>query len=95
MSRHMAERTTVRLPQDLLSRAKRKAAAEGRTLTSLIEDGLRLIVAGDKRDSKKERIIPRISSARGGLMPGIDLTDSAALQELDDLDTIDRLKSGR
>src|SRR6202022_2445698 len=33
MSRHMAERTTVRLPEDLLNRAKRKAAAEGRTLT--------------------------------------------------------------
>lgn len=95
MSRHMAERTTIRLPEDLLHRAKRKAAAEGRTLTSLIEDGLRLVVAGDKRSGKKARMMPRISSARGGLMPGIDLTDSADLQELDDLDTIDRLKIGR
>ena len=42
------ERTTVRLPQDLLKRAKRKAAAEGRTLTSLIEDGLRMVVS-DRR----------------------------------------------
>jgi predicted DNA binding CopG/RHH family protein len=41
----MAERTTVRLPEDLVARAKRKAAAEGRTLTSLIEDGLRLVTA--------------------------------------------------
>jgi len=31
-------RTTVRLPDDLLLRAKRKAAEEGRTLTSLIEE---------------------------------------------------------
>jgi hypothetical protein len=38
----MAERTTVRLPEDLIRRAKIEAAAEGRTLTSLIEDGLRL-----------------------------------------------------
>jgi hypothetical protein len=91
----MSERTTVRLPADLLSRAKRKAAAEGRTLTSLIEDGLRLVVAPEKRNAKKERVIPRISTARGGLMPGVDLTDSAALQEMDDFDTIDRLKSGR
>ena len=35
----MIERTTVRLPKDLLDHARRKAAAEGRTLTSLIEDG--------------------------------------------------------
>ncbi len=37
----MAERMTVRLPAELLRRAKRKAAAEGRSLTALIEDGLR------------------------------------------------------
>jgi hypothetical protein len=91
----MTERTTVRLPADLLNRAKRKAAAEGRTLTSLIEDGLRLVVSAEKRSPKKDRVLPRISSARGGLMPGIDLTDSAALQEMDDLEILDRLKNGR
>ena len=41
----MIERTTVRLPRDLLARAKRKAIAEKRTLTSLIEEGLRLVVS--------------------------------------------------
>lgn len=91
----MVERTTVRLPEDLLNRAKRKAAAEGRTLTSLIEDGLRLVVAGHKKGVNVERVMPRVSTAGGGLMPGIDLNDSAALQEMDDLDTIDRLKRGR
>jgi toxin-antitoxin system PIN domain toxin len=45
MTRQTTERTTVRLPPELLRRAKRKAAAEGRTLTSLIEDGLWLVVA--------------------------------------------------
>jgi predicted DNA binding CopG/RHH family protein len=30
-------RTTVRLPDELIERAKRKAAAEGRSLTALIE----------------------------------------------------------
>jgi predicted transcriptional regulator len=33
-------RTTVRLRDDLLKRAKRRAAAEGRTLTSIIEEGV-------------------------------------------------------
>jgi hypothetical protein len=87
----MPERTTVRLPQDLLVRAKRKAAAEGRTLTSLIEDGLRLIVSGRKTALAK-RVLPRVSSARGGPLPGIDLTDGSALQEIEDLEYVERMK---
>lgn len=55
MSRHMIERTTVRLPSDLLNRAKRKAAAERRTLTSLIEEGLQLVVAEKRKPAKRER----------------------------------------
>ena len=84
MSRHMIERTTVRLPEELLDRARRKAAAEGRTLTSLIEEGLQLVIAENRQAKKAKRVMPRISEATGGLMPGIDLTDSAALQELED-----------
>jgi hypothetical protein len=88
----MTERTTVRLPQDLLNRAKRKAAAEGRTLTSLIEDGLRLMVTENKKAAKQKRVLPRISKATGGPMPGIDLTDGSALQEMDDLEYVERMK---
>jgi hypothetical protein len=89
----MAERTTVRLPEDLVRRAKRKAAAEGRTLTALIEDGLRRIL--DERGStgkKPSRALPRVSEASGGLMPGIDLSDTAAVQEMEDLEYAQRLK---
>jgi hypothetical protein len=88
----MAERTTVRLPEDLLDRARKKAAAEGRTLTSMIEDGLRLVVAESRRTAKEKRVLPPISKATGGLMPGIDLSDSAALQEMDDLEYVERMK---
>jgi hypothetical protein len=90
MSNRMTERTTVRLPDDLLKRAKRKAAAEGRTLTALIEDGLRLVLTDRGNTARKRRIVPPVSSAGGGLMPGIDLNDTAALQELDDLDAMTR-----
>ena len=90
----MNERTTVRLPTELLRRAKRKAAAEGRTLTSLIEDGLRLVVADVRKAEKKERVMPRVSKAKGGTWPGIDISDSAALQEMEDIEYIERLKSG-
>lgn len=88
----MTERTTVRLPAELLARAKRKAASEGRTLTSLIEDGLRMVVSN--KGVKAKRILPRISTATGGLKPGIDISNSAALQEMDDLEYIERLKNG-
>jgi hypothetical protein len=88
----MIERTTVRLPADLLSRAKRKAAAERRTLTSLIEDGLRLVVADGRKATKGRRVLPPISKATGGPMPGIDLTDLSALQETDDLDQVARMQ---
>jgi hypothetical protein len=90
----MIERTTVRLPRDLLTRAKRKAAAERRTLTSLIEEGLRLVVSENRREAKSKRVLPRFSSASGPPLPGIDISNSAALQEMDDIEYIERLKQG-
>jgi hypothetical protein len=81
----MAERTTVRLPDDLIRRAKRKAAAEGRSLTALIEDGLRKILNEPAAAVRADRVLPPVSTASGGLMPGIDLDDTGALQDLDDL----------
>jgi hypothetical protein len=92
MSRHMAERTTVRLPEDLLRRAKRKAAAEGRTLTSLITDGLRLVVAENRSVTKPKRVMPRVSKAAGGLVPGLDLGNLPALQEMEDVEYVRRIK---
>ena len=95
MSRHMAERSTIRLPEDLLGRAKRKAAAEGRTLTSLIEEGLRLVTAANRQSAQHKRRLPRVSTATGGPMPGVDLTDVSALQETDDLDDVARMNRTR
>lgn len=91
MSRHMPERTTVRLPEDLLKRAKRKAAAEGRTLTALIEDGLRRVLAESRKTGPAKRTLPPVSTAKGGPMPGVDFSRFSALQELDDLDAVDRM----
>jgi len=88
----MIERTTVRLPAELLKRAKRKAAEEGLTLTALIEDGLRLVISDNRKDLPKKRIMPRVSKATGGPRPGIDISDSAALQERDDLEYVERMK---
>jgi hypothetical protein len=88
----MIERTTVRLPRELLARAKRKAVVEHRTLTSLIEEGLRLVVSDQQKKSRSRRVLPRYSDAVGGPLPGIDISDSAALQEMEDLEYVERMK---
>jgi predicted component of type VI protein secretion system len=87
----MAERTTVRLPEDLVRRAKRKAAAEGRSLTALIEDGLRRVLNERAQADRARRDLPPVSRATGGLMPGIDLSEGATLQEIEDLRHAERL----
>ena len=73
-------RTTVRINDDLLQRAKKRAADEGRTLTSLIEDAMRLIVAKPKA-TRRERVELPVSKASGGVLPGIDLNRSGDLEE--------------
>jgi hypothetical protein len=88
----MPERTTVRLPEDLLIRAKRKAATEGRTLTSLIEDGLRMVVADKPKPTKRRRVVLPVSAATGGPMPGFENINFSELQELDDLEYLERMK---
>ena len=92
MSNSMTERTTVRLPEELLRHAKRQAAAQGRTLTSLIEEGLRQILAKKLGTHTAKRKLPRVSTARGELMPGIDLDDFSSIQQADDLAYVERMK---
>jgi hypothetical protein len=86
-------RTTIRLPEELLKQAKRRASEEGRTLTDLIEDGLRAVLARKASVSKRERVLPRVSKATGGLRPGIDLTKSSEYQEVEDLEYVARMKT--
>ena len=73
-------------------RAKRKALAEDRTLTSLIEEGLRLVVSEQRKPARKDRGPIPLSTATGGPLPGIDISDSAALQEFEDLEYVERMK---
>ncbi len=80
MSRHM--RTTVRLDDALLERARREAERRGETLTALIERGLRLVLAGcHSRPARRPVAIP-VCRQGGGTLPGVDLDDSAALLDI-------------
>ena len=86
------ERTTVRLPTHLLDRVRRKAAAEGRSVTALIEDGLRAVLSEHREPGAGRRVLPRISRAAGGLTRGFDLTKPSAFDEADDLQRIGRMQ---
>jgi hypothetical protein len=81
MSRHM--RTTVRLDDALLEQAKREASRRRATLTALIEQGLRLVLAQSRSArERRRRVVLPVSRATGGVLPGIDLNDSAALLDV-------------
>ena len=73
-------RTTIRLSDDLLHRAKKKAAEQGRTLTSLVEEGLKTVLAESKA-ARRTRVQLPISKRSGGTLPGVNLNRSSDLQD--------------
>jgi len=80
MSRHT--RTTVRLADALLGRARKEAERRGVTLTSLIEQGLELALRRPLTISERERVRLPVSQARGGVQPGVELDNSASLLDV-------------
>ncbi|MGZ9409587.1 MAG: hypothetical protein ACXW3J_03030 [Methylocystis sp.] len=89
----MTERTTVRLPDDLLRRARKKAAADDSTLTSMIEEGLRLVLAGERPPGPAAARYARVSRETGGPAAGVDFPRMRDVDEQDDIERHERLKS--
>ena len=76
-------RTTVRLDPALLRAAKQYAAAAGTTLTALIEDGLREVLA--RRRGRRAPTPTRLPTfGVDGLQPDVSLDDSARLRDVMD-----------
>ena len=76
-------RTTIRLDDHLMADLKKLAADTGRTLTRVIEDALREVLS--RRQDQARRRPVKLKTFRGsGVLPGVDLDDTAALQELMD-----------
>ena len=74
-------RTTIRLDEPLLRKAKSVAAASGRSLNDFISDAVRAAVT--PRSARTSA--PPIPVFKGGtLLPGVDLDDSAGLLDLMD-----------
>ncbi|MGI5131673.1 ribbon-helix-helix protein, CopG family [Pseudonocardia sp. CA-107938] len=68
-------RTTVNLPDSLAEAVKARAAAEGRTVTSLIEEGLRLVMASTPPSATRE--LPAFGDPGGRFL--VDITDRDAV----------------
>lgn len=65
----------------MLKRAKKRAAEEHRTLTSVVEEGVALVLAGPAA-KRRSRVAMPVSRASGGVLPGVDLNRSSDLEAL-------------
>jgi hypothetical protein len=74
-------KTTMDLPDELMIAAKKRAAELRCSLRTLVERGLRheLSVGRPKR-TRKKRVIHWVT-VRGGLPPGLDLSDRSAMHD--------------
>ena len=78
-------RTTVRLKDELLERARREAARRGITLTAMIEQSLLAFMRKPaQRAPLRQQVTLPVCRAGGGTQPGVDIADSAA--------TLDRME---
>jgi hypothetical protein len=69
-------RTTLNLPDGLMTQAKEHAAASGQTLTSLVEEGLRLVL--EQRDIPVvPQPLPAYGQPSGRIL--VDLADRDAV----------------
>lgn len=78
-------RATINLPDALAEAAKARARAEGRTFTSLIEEGLRSMLSRPNEPAPTEPL-PAYGDPHGRLL--VDLTDREALWSALDADGI-------
>lgn len=80
-------KTTLDINDELLARAKAASAKERKSLTALIEEGLRLRLRARKTDKSARAIELAIFNGKGGMRPGIDpLSNRSILDAVDEPD---------
>jgi hypothetical protein len=77
-------RTTVRLKDDLLKQAKRRAVETHRSFTAFLEDAIRASLAPRAPAKSPRQKIDLPVSGKGGTRPGIQLDNSSALHDVMD-----------
>ncbi|MGL5863112.1 MAG: CopG family transcriptional regulator [Phycicoccus sp.] len=69
-------RATINLPEALAEAAKERARSEGRTFTSLVEEGLRSVLARGEEPAGVDAL-PAYGDSNGRLL--VDISDRDAL----------------
>ena len=72
-------RTTMNLPDGLMAEAKARAARDGRTVTSLVEEGLRAVLAAPDDPTPGEPRLTTFGEPDGRFL--VDILDKDALWE--------------
>jgi hypothetical protein len=80
-------KTTLDLDDELLVRAKAASAREHKSLTTLIEEGLRLRLRRRTPGERASNQPLAIHRGRGGLVAGVDPLSNRALLDAADDDT--------
>ena len=80
-------RTTIKLDDELLKQLKAVALESRRTMNEVVEDACREFIYRRKVVRSRPRVKLTISYGEGGVFPGIDINNSAAL--LDIMDGLD------
>lgn len=84
----MATRTTITIDEDLLADVKVDAARTGRSLSEWIAESARERLARRTSAASRQPVRLPVDTIGGGLRPGVDLDNSAALYDLLDEDEI-------
>lgn len=80
-------RTTMIIPDELYARVKRVARDADQTVTSLVEEALQRELDRRLNPPKRPKVVlpePFDGGPDGGVFPGVDITNNAALLELMD-----------
>lgn len=78
----MKLRTTVRLEESLLEQAKAEAARRNKTLTSLIEEGLHLVMREARKPARRRKVVLPTCKQGGGTLPRVDISNGAELLDI-------------
>ena len=76
-------RTTISISESVLREARRRAAADGTTVSAVIEAALRAALAPKAR--RRPRAFKLVTFGGGGTQPGVDLDRTSMLLEGDDI----------
>ncbi len=75
-------RTTLTIDDDLLREAKERAARSHRNVSQVVEDAMRVAFADRPAPAGRRVVDLPVSRTGGGLRPGVNLDDNAALTDL-------------